>query len=305
MSKGQLRRSLKRAAWHPKGRFHGICRYIIWQFWRKIPKYPKRARLTERTVLQVDRKSEINGPFALSYFVGPYDYNNMNFLRQVLDDDQESTCFIDVGANVGTYTLFLSETPEVQVYAFEPHPETCRQLRRNVDHNERTNVIIEELGLSDHAGAVSFSDEPGSPVNRIVEGAGDEAGEKTCSIRIIRGDEYFSEQVAAQLVVKIDVEGHELAVLRGLEGVLGRCGIIFLEENHDRKLVRALLPPEFIGPLYVDFDRREIRDVPNNQFEDALWLNTEIVPRLEKRLGYRICPAGEGSAGGEGRRNPG
>jgi hypothetical protein len=272
MSKGQLRRSLKRAAWHPKGRFHGICRYIIWQFWRKIPKYPKRARLTERTVLQVDRKSEINGPFALSYFVGPYDYNNMNFLRQVLDDDQESTCLIDVVANVGTYTLVLSETPEVQVYAFEPHPETCRQLRRNVDHNERTNVIIEE---------------------------------KTCSIRIIRGDEYFSEQVAAQLVVKIDVEGHELAVLRGLEGVLGRCGIIFLEENHDRKLVRALLPPEFIGPLYVDFDRREIRDVPNNQFEDALWLNTEIVPRLEKRLGYRICPAGEGSAGGEGRRNPG
>src|SRR5207253_8586250 len=70
----------------------------------------------------------------------------------------DSVC-LDVGANIGLYSLGLSAlAPRGKIYAFEPGPTTFGHLRSNLEVNRATNVEASNLAVSDTTGTVHFHD---------------------------------------------------------------------------------------------------------------------------------------------------
>ena len=84
-----------------------------------------------------------------------YDRFELRLLSHIL---QAGSVFIDVGANVGIYSIFaaLQAWPTGRVIAVEPHPSALLRLRCNVLLNELTTVSIEPIALCDSVGPVTF-----------------------------------------------------------------------------------------------------------------------------------------------------
>lgn len=139
--------------------------------------------------------------------------------------------FYDVGANIGIYTcLAASVLPPECVVAFEPHPENCDRLRRNIRVNGYAVEII-QAALSDNTGLghlYEWSREPSEGGHHLVAGQ----RESTVAVDVIEGDEVKEKwDVPGPTVIKIDVEGAELRVLKGLQRTLNRlsCRLCYCE----------------------------------------------------------------------------
>ena len=150
---------------------------------------------------------------------------------------QPGDVFVDIGANVGLYSSILSRFakafPESRFVAIEPNPETVQRLRESV---RNAPVIVLNLAVSDKESELAFQRgitsgvfkvaEPGQPVASVVP------CQKLDSLPIPDGN----------LILKIDVEDHELQVLNGAEELLksGRIKVVYLD-GYSSNLVPPLL----------------------------------------------------------------
>ncbi|QCC57191.1 FkbM family methyltransferase [Natrinema thermotolerans] len=149
-------------------------------------------------------------------------------LATMLDTLEPDDTVWDVGANVGTYSL-LAAAAGARVHAFEPGDDARRRLARNAARNDLAPTV-HGAALSDTDGMATLAAADRSGVRELVEdGDGDR-------VQTRRGD---SLGVPAPDVVKIDVEGAELAVLDGLGDRLETCRQCFVEV-HDAADERAV-----------------------------------------------------------------
>ena len=122
--------------------------------------------------------------------------------------------FLDVGANVGSYTVLASGVRQATTWAFEPDPETARMLRRNIAVNSlESHVIVHELALGDVDGEVAFTHGLDT-MNRVAN----PADSQTRSVASRRLDSLIGTH--RPLMLKLDVEGHEEQVIRGAHQLL-------------------------------------------------------------------------------------
>jgi len=125
----------------------------------------------------------------------------------------------DIGANIGLYTLMFAANRNRKVHSFEPGTAALSFLRRNVARNALSNVRIHPLVLTDHAGTCRFVLDHATTATSHVACA-DEAGADVACTDL---DSYLREHSLPEPdLVKIDVEGHDMAVLRGMRGLLMR-----------------------------------------------------------------------------------
>ncbi len=174
----------------------------------------------------------------------------------------------DIGASDGWYTYHL--LPHVRrVHAFEPQLERARKLA----HELRTAPVhVEQVALSDRPGTATLRVPRGVHQRSTIEAdnALEDAGEvETFDVAMRTLDSY---RLGALGFVKIDVEGHELAVLQGATETLARCRPVILVEVEERhkhgavEAVRALLAPlGYRGHFFL-----EGRLVPIERFDAAL-----------------------------------
>jgi FkbM family methyltransferase len=140
-------------------------------------------------------------------------------------------CVIDVGANVGHYTKRMSELvgKKGRVIALEPVPETFAVLASNAQHFQFTNVTLLNAAASDEialVGMVTPTFKSGLKNFYQAHLVQDTAGLEVITFRL---DALTIPQRIA--LVKIDVEGHEAAVLRGMTDLLHRDHPILIVET--------------------------------------------------------------------------
>lgn len=152
--------------------------------------------------------------------------------------------FLDVGCHYGVYSVLASKLvgPTGRVVAVEPHPGTLEVLRENVALNGCDNVEVLSLALSDSPGSLALSyNENGSHRQRQSDPAS-----TVHSVQAMGGDEALGNS-ATPSVIKIDVEGHEFAVLLGLKGTLSSaaCRVLCLE-IHPQFLPRGVTQDDIL-----------------------------------------------------------
>jgi FkbM family methyltransferase len=159
--------------------------------------------------------------------------------RSIVEDllttlDSDDT-FYDIGANVGTYTCFAAaELGPGRTVAFEPEPENADRLRENLELNDLDAEIV-QIALSDTDGTVDLAltgDEAGEGEHAIATGD----NERTLEVETARGDLIIEERkLSKPTVVKIDIEGAELSVLRGLRETLREnCRLVYVEVHPEK-----------------------------------------------------------------------
>lgn len=155
-----------------------------------------------------------------------------NLISELNDDD----VFYDIGANTGVYTCFALNKPCKEVIAFEPYPPNVRSLRKNITLNDG-NATIMQIGLSNIEGTDTLSvpeeETPGCGNPSIMN----QKSKKSIEIDIKRGDNLIEEgKIPQPNIIKLDVEGAELMVLKGLEKAISKveCRTIYCEV-HEKK----------------------------------------------------------------------
>jgi len=168
------------------------------------------------------------------YYFGSYSQAELLFFTSVFSNHTDSILpqgvVLDIGANSGNHSLFYALSG-FQVYAFEPNPHTRASLKINIGFNPTLDITCVPIGLSDTSGYLELSLPTGS--NLGTASLSSTISNKSLRVPVSTGDAYVVENNVKDLCfIKIDVEGHELPVLRGLVHSLNRDRpVIFVEIN--------------------------------------------------------------------------
>ena len=142
---------------------------------------------------------------------------------------RRSRTFVDAGAYTGVYSLLTcAASPSLRVIAFEPNPAVVRLLCDNIAANkldERVRVV--RKALSDRTGSGSFAVGFDTTAGGLRRGALDES---SFDVEVVRGDDELAGEPVD--LIKLDVEGAELAALHGMQEIL--------RKNQPRLVVECL-----------------------------------------------------------------
>ena len=160
-----------------------------------------------------------------------------DILSDFINELRENDTFVDIGAHLGLYTCIASRqiVDAGKIYAFEPYPPNFDALIENVKANDSRNIVeTYNIAMSDSNESVEFFvfyEGVGSTANSLhSEGKNREK----IVVDSKRGDELRNQDINPD-VVKIDVEGAELKVLKGMESMLddGIPRVIYCEVHQN------------------------------------------------------------------------
>ena len=170
-------------------------------------------------------------------------------------------CVFDVGANVGAWATVVNEiSPAAAVHAFEIVPQTFQALQRNT--SSRPSIIANNYGLADTQGPVTvkfFHEDP--ELSSLIDVPYDRPSVNVPS-STMTGDAYCEQRGIRHVdLLKIDTEGSEFLVLKGLSRMLSTGGIDVIQFEYSRlNILRKFLLKDFyellgdyaIGKLFPD-----------------------------------------------------
>jgi FkbM family methyltransferase len=175
--------------------------------------------------------------------------NGEHYLLRTLASDQMD-CVFDVGANVGRWALAAHEMcPSATIHAFELVPQIFDLLQQNTA--AVPSIVANNVGLADSEGPVAvkfFHEDP--ELSSLIDVPYDRVSVWVPS-STVTGDAYCERHGIDRVnLLKIDTEGSELLVLRGLGGVLSRSGIDVIQFEYSRlNIVRRFLLKDFYEVL--------------------------------------------------------
>ncbi|HEX4311210.1 MAG TPA: FkbM family methyltransferase [Acidobacteriaceae bacterium] len=146
-------------------------------------------------------------------YCGLQDLEDMAYVLHVMTPQD---LFVDVGANVGSYTVLACAVSGARGYCFEPVPATYRRLLDNLAiNNLASRVKAMNIGLASEDGELNFTDSENCTNHVIVAG---ESRANSIRVPVHSLDSILGGESPS--LIKIDVEGFEQAVLDGAEAVL-------------------------------------------------------------------------------------
>lgn len=151
-------------------------------------------------------------------------YVEARFIDTLLERVPAGSVVVDVGAYIGFFAVSFARKvgPSGRVVAFEPEPGNAALLRRNVQRAGVENVTVVEAAISDRRGFAALYLEPGHPAGHRIFAS--TSARRSISIPVLTLDEYFVgvPLMTPLSLAKIDVQGTELKVLRGMQRTLER-----------------------------------------------------------------------------------
>jgi FkbM family methyltransferase len=208
----------------------------------------------------------------LSYLLGTNEAHLQKAIRQYVT---AGDAVYDIGANVGYVSLSLASRvgPQGSVIAFEPIPQNIAAFQNNIAINGITNVQLIECAASDQAGeaVIRLAENP-STASLVWHRNNSSATE--LSIRTISIDDLVeSGKLAHPKFVKIDVEGAEAFVLRGMRRTLAAARpVLFVECSEAGREQAWNLLVDLKYRCQSAITRREIYKLEEYRHSDFLWL---------------------------------
>ena len=163
---------------------------------------------------------------------------------------EESDIIVDVGANVGYYTLRLSPLvgKNGKVLAIEAEPESCEILKKNCELNKLSNVEVQNFAITDKKGTVTlYTSGTHSGANSIFSDS-EKLTRDSLTVPSTTLDDLLDDKYPVINWMKIDVEGAELKVLRGSSNTLKHTKKIIVE-LHEHILKQNNENPEAVVEL--------------------------------------------------------
>jgi FkbM family methyltransferase len=170
---------------------------------------------------------------AAAYAIMPAGYWNEPethlFFRKVIPSAEQKVSFVDVGASIGEMGIDVAGLQQVvRAYCFEPQEDCAASIRRSAALNHLGNIEVRQCALSDTVQQIRFECSARSPSSARLVVAGDSAGPMITTSTL--DNELGS--LEGQVLMLIDVEGAEVQVLRGGEGLVNRTRpLIVFEYN--------------------------------------------------------------------------
>jgi len=134
--------------------------------------------------------------------------------------------FFDIGSGFGEYAMNVANSlPDLKVYAFEPSNNTFEMLCKNIQRNGlETQIILKKVALSDHIGIFGLaSEKDGKFLLDPSHCGGDAVVHPNEFVEVTTIDEFITDNCIEHVeFIKVDVEGHELAILRGAEKCISK-----------------------------------------------------------------------------------
>lgn len=132
---------------------------------------------------------------------------------------KKGDCVIDIGANIGYYTLLFARKVgnTGKVFAFEPDPQNFSILNRNIKNNKYTNVVTVKKAVSDKCRKMQLyksGNSSGYTIFNIYK------VKKSVHIEAITLDEYFKGKKQKVDFIKMDIQGAEGTALEGMKGLI-------------------------------------------------------------------------------------
>ena len=165
---------------------------------------------------------------------------------------REGDVFLDIGANIGWYSMLFSRMarPGSRIFAFEPDALNSRLLRENLAMNDARAVEVVEAAVAESSGRAKLYRYGDNNLGRhsMLETRGRAAVE----IDTIGLDDFWAQHKLAETVVrllKIDVEGYEYFALNSGKAVLRRTAMVVSEYSPDVMVSHGLKPEALLDLL--------------------------------------------------------
>lgn len=141
-----------------------------------------------------------------------HEFEDMSFALHVL---RETDLFVDIGANIGSYTILSASEKQTKTIAFEPIPATFNHLINNIKINHiEDRVEALNIGIGDETSTVKFTSSLDTMNHVIVDGN----SKDTVDVSVKKLDNILG--LDRPTIIKIDVEGFERKVIDGMKNIL-------------------------------------------------------------------------------------
>ncbi len=212
------------------------------------------------------------------YFTRGYETAELTAVHRLV---QAGDTVIDVGANIGWYTLHLAQWvgDEGRVISLEPYSQNYDALTRNIALNSYSNIQTEKLALSDNQEVLTFYHAPAES-NRGMVTTQPTQGATTEQVQACRLDDYLREQPVRSVdFIKIDIEGHEYPALLGMQKTLTQYSpklmveMLQAEEHQEQnQKIEALLASLHYQKYYVGDDGELSTTAGDGQHENFIFI---------------------------------
>ena len=255
---GQLMHTLKFISSHPLNRgrrIHAFNKFLRWQIRSRLAPGPLvYPWVNDSKVMVRPGETGVTG----NVYCGLHEFEDMAYLLHVITP---SDLFVDIGANVGVYTILACAVKGAKGICFEPVPATYEKLLENLHLNALTGrVDALNLGVADTDGELLFTSDENT-MNHVV--TDEKHGSNTIRVRVSTLDAVLGERRPS--VLKIDVEGFETRVLAGATDTLADSSLhsVILELNgsgarygfDERKILQTMAGFGFMACRYEPFAR--------------------------------------------------
>lgn len=222
-------------------------------FWR-YARWQMESRLRDEVIFDWIEGSKLaarNGMTGATgnIYCGLHGFADMAFLLHLL---RPGDLFVDVGANVGSYTVLASAVCGARSIAIEPDPGTVQSLRRNIEINgmcERVRLIESAVGSAPGTSRFTVGQDT---TNRVASGTDLVTREvQVCTLDDVLADE-------APVLIKMDVEGYEPQVFYGASAVLRKASLAAIITETANPAIRSLLRSAGFTSAYYDPFQRAI-----------------------------------------------
>lgn len=220
-------------------------------------------------------------------YTGLHEFQDMSFLLHML---RGNDLFVDVGANVGSYTVLASAVIGAKSLSIEPIPSTFKHLIQNIILNDIKHLVTAyNIGVDCKEGILRFTSDRDT-INHVVN-------EKevncidTIEVKVSSLDNIIGKLQAT--LIKIDVEGFETNVVSGADSILSADSVeaVIMELNgsgnrygfDEAKLNQKMLNYGFKTFIYSPFDRTLI-PLNGHQIKSGNTLYIRNVNKITERL---------------------